>query len=99
MSVRSESISSFWPRTDHFRSSLVSGYFQIPPARSKSVTGSGSIEPGAHTSGRGCAQLKFLPVTSIVLCRQERGTDALKFVFTADDGELSMDVLLTQQRD
>jgi len=47
-----------------------------------------------------CARLKFLPVTSIVLCQQEGGADALKFVFMGDDGEEdSMDVLLTQRSD
>ena len=83
------------------RSTSMNGHRQAAPAGPKSAnTGSGSIEPGAHTSGRGCARLKFLPVTSIVLCQQEGGADALKFVFMGDDGEEdSMDVLLTQRSD
>ena len=30
--VRCASFASFWPRADHFRSSLMSGHFQIPSA-------------------------------------------------------------------
>jgi len=37
--VRDGSISSFWPRTDHFRSSPTSGHFQISPACPKSAKG------------------------------------------------------------
>jgi len=47
--VRSESISPFWPRTDRFRSSPMSGHFQIPPACPKTCT---TPEVGALNQAR-----------------------------------------------
>jgi hypothetical protein len=52
------------------------------------ATARSAITTGTSIAGRiGVARNESPAVTSIVLCQQEKGTDALRFVFVGEDGE------------